>query len=497
MFHLKSTLPANTYWLSRFLFLRLLGFVCVMAFVSLVTQLEPLIGKDGLLPAERFLHHLQSVSETPASLWLQLPTLFWLNCSDAFLYFMAYVGLVLSLLLLLGLANGILLASLWVIYLSFIHIGQIFYGYGWEIMLLEACFLAIFLVPLFDARPFPSLPPSKAILWFYRWMAFRVMFGAGLIKLRGDPCWRDLTCLFYHFETQPIPNPISWYFHQLPPAILKFGVLWNHFTELVVPFFMLGPRRLRVIGGWLLISFQLFLMVSGNLSFLNWLTLAICIPMLDDRALQPLVPKRLALAAQGAEQKQQVGLGRRITIGIVAAILLLLSIDPILNMASPRQIMNTSFNPLHLVNTYGAFGSIGKRRYEIILEGTQDTNLGSNTQWKEYEFWAKPGDVHRRPPFIAPYQPRLDWQIWFAAMSSIEQEPWLVHLIYKLLQNDRGALRLLANNPFPNKPPKYIRAELYEYRFTRIGDPPGIWWRRQEVGPYLRPVSLDDLQLKD
>ncbi len=478
----------RTYWLTRFLFLRLLGFVFLAAFISLIAQLGPLIGQDGLLPAYKFLQQVRSIYETPASQWLHLPTLFWFNCSDGFLYATAYVGLALSVLLSIGLANSISMATLWVIYLSFVHVGQIFYGYGWEIMLLEACFLGIFLIPS---------PPSKTILWFYRWMVFRVMFGAGLIKLRGDPCWRDLTCLLYHFETQPIPNPISWYLHQLPPIILKLGVLWNHFSELMVPFFMFGPRRLRILGGWLLIGFQVFLIASGNLSFLNWLTIAICIPMLDDQALQALVPKRWAQkAAQCAQQTQKVGLPRRIMIGSLAVLLIVLSIQPIQNMASSHQIMNTSFDPFHLMNTYGAFGSVGRIRHEIILEGTRETSLRPDTQWKEYEFWAKPGNVKRRPPFIAPFQLRIDWQIWFAAMSQIEREPWLVHLIHKLLQNDPGALHLLANNPFPDRPPTYIRAELYEYHFTRIGGPSRAWWERRDVGPYLRPIRLDDPQIK-
>ncbi len=490
--------PESTYRLTRFLFLRMLGFTFVVAFLSLVTQLGPLIGREGLLPADKYLQHLREVLKDPASLWIHLPTLFWFNSSDPFLYAMAYLGLGLSLLLFLGLANGILLTLLWILYMSFVHVGQIFYGYGWEIMLLEACFLAIFLVPLLDPRPFPPDQPPKTILWFYRWMAFRVMVGAGLIKLRGDPCWRDLTCLYHHFETQPIPNPISWYLHQLPPVILKLGVLWNHVTELIVPFFILGPRRLRVIGGWLLIGFQVFLIVSGNLSFLNWLTIAVFIPLFDDEALRALLPKRLTLwATPSAQQSKPVSMARRIAIGSVTAVLLILSIQPILNMISPYQIMNTSFDPLHLVNTYGAFGSVGKTRYEVVLQGTQEASLGQDTSWKEYEFWAKPGDVRRRPPFIAPYQPRLDWQIWFAAMSTIEREPWLAHLIYKLLKNDPGALSLLANNPFPDRPPTYIRAEFYEYQFTGFGDPPGIWWNRRRVGTYLQPVSLDDRKLLD
>ena len=478
-------------WLTRFVFLRLLGFVCVAAFLSLIIQLDPLIGSNGLLPAAKFLDRLRQVSGFNP--WLQLPTIFWFNCSDSFLMAMAALGLLLSLLLLGGLANGILLASIWVIYLSFVHIGQIFYGYGWEILLLETCFLGIFLVPWVDPRPFPKEPPAKAVIWLFWWLAFRIMFGAGLIKMRGDACWRDLSALCFHFETQPIPNPLSPFFHHLPALVLKAGVLWNHFVELVVPFFVLGPRRWRNLGGWLIISFQIFLILSGNLSFLNWLTIAACIPILDDGALAPLMPKRwVALAAERAQSPAPPGAARQTVIYLVTAFLVLLSIPPALNMASPRQIMNTSFEPLHLVNTYGAFGSVGRTRNEIILEGTDEATLGLGTKWKEYEFWAKPGDVRRMPPVIAPFQPRLDWQIWFAAMSTIDREPWLVSLIFKLLQNDRGVLRLMANNPFPDHPPTYIRAELYEYKFTRAGDRSGAWWERKRVDSYLRPVSLED-----
>jgi len=487
----------GAYWLTRFLFLRLLGVVFVAAFVSLLVQLGPLLGSQGLLPVQTFLTQARTAIPNPVACWTTLPTLFWFNSSDVFLYLLAGVGLALSLLLLAGWANGLLLTILWVIYLSFNHVGQIFYGYGWEIMLLEGCFLAIFWVPWLDARPFPSSPPSRIIRWCFWWLIFRVMFGAGLIKLRGDPCWWDLTCLFYHFETQPIPNPISWYFHQLPPLLLKAGVLWNHLVELVAPWCFLGPRRLRLVAAWLLISFQIFLIISGNLSFLNWLTIALCIPLLDDQALARLLPARWRRAeVQAAAAAQPASRPRRMVIGAVAALLALLSIAPIRNMLSPRQIMNTSFDPLHLMNTYGAFGSVGKVRREIILEGTRDAQLGPETRWQAYGFWAKPGDIHRRPAIIAPFQPRLDWQIWFAAMSTIEQEPWLVHLIAKLLENDRGVLRLLANNPFPEGPPTYLRADLYEYHFTRFGDPPGTWWIRRRLGPYVRPVSRDDPQLR-
>ena len=235
--------------------------------------------------------------------------------------------------------------------------------------------------------------------------------------------------------------------------------------------------------------------MSGNLSFLNWLTLTVCIPLLDDRSLKYFLPAKWVEEAAGRyEQPPKMKLPRKVLLGALTVLLLALSIAPALNLFSPRQQMNASFDPLHLVNTYGAFGTVGRVRNEVILEGTDEETLGPDTVWKEYEFIAKPGDVKRRPPFIAPYQPRLDWQIWFAAMSTIDREPWLVSLIHQLLKGGSPAARLLAHNPFPEKPPAYIRAELYEYRFTRFGDPPGAWWKRRRIGLYLRPVSLNDFK---
>jgi hypothetical protein len=179
----------------------------------------------------------------------------------------------------------------------------------------------------------------------------------------------------------------------------------------------------------------------------------------------------------------------------VAGLVALLSINPVINLLSPGQVMNTSFNRLHLVNTYGAFGSVGQVRFEIVFEGTEDANLTPQTVWKEYEFKAKPGDPRRRPAIIAPYQPRIDWQIWFAAMSTPDQYPWTLHFIWKLLHNDAGTLSLLANNPFPNRPPRYIRAQYYRYQFAPPGDPSEAWWKRTLEGTWLPALSAEDPRL--
>jgi hypothetical protein len=244
----------------------------------------------------------------------------------------------------------------------------------------------------------------------------------------------------------------------------------------------------------LLVSFQIFLIISGNLSFLNYLTIIPFLACFDDTLLRHVLPKPLVKRAERAAQESQPS---RIINAVSIALSILvacLSIDPVLNLVSRRQMMNTAFNRLDLVNTYGAFGVVGRERDEIVFEGTDDAVITGDTKWKEYEFVAKPGDPDRRPAFIAPYQPRIDWQIWFAAMASPADYPWTFHFVWKLLHNDPDTLSLLANNPFPDKPPHYIRARLYRYRFAPLGEKG--WWRRELVSEWLPALSADNEQLR-
>src|SRR5438876_6726588 len=336
----------NSYWLTRFVILRLLGFVYAIAFLVAANQLLPLIGEHGLTPARDFLNVVQTQLGSRSAGMLRVPTLFWFGVSDNALLIFSWIGFALSLVVLSGYANAILLAALWAMYLSIVHIGQIWYGYGWEIQLLETGFLSIFLCPLLDARPFPKSRPPILVMWLFRWLVFRIMFGAGLIKLRGDSCWRDLTCLYYHYETQPIPNPLSRTLHFMPHWFHKFGVLWNHFVELIVPWFAFAPSLLRHIAGCLLVSFQISLLISGNLSFLNWLTIVPMLACFDDSFFARLLPKRLVeRSRRAAEQAQPSRVQNSIAIGS-AVIMVLLSIAPVSNLLSRRQIMNTSFNRL-------------------------------------------------------------------------------------------------------------------------------------------------------
>jgi hypothetical protein len=492
----------NDYRLTRFAILRLLGFVYAIAFVVAVNQLVPLIGAHGLTPANHYLPLLESHFGSRAAAALHVPTLFWLGLSDRALLAVSWIGLGLSLVVLAGYANAILLAVLWAMYMSIVHIGQIWYGYGWETQLLETGFLAIFLCPLLDPCPFPRRPPPLLVIWLFRWLGFRIMIGAGLIKLRGDPCWRDLTCLYYHYETQPIPSPISRYLHFAPHWFHKFGTAWNHFIEVIVPWFSFGPRLVRTVAGLLLVSFQLVLIISGNLSFLNYVTIIPFLACFDDAFWRRILPRRITTTEckSGAIDKQPVMVGAgnynkagsiQIWVSVGLTILVTyLSITPVTNLFSNRQLMNASFDPFDLVNTYGAFGAVGRERDEIVFEGTDDVRITSDTKWKEYEFKAKPGDPYRRPPFIAPYQCRIDWQIWFAAMASPADYPWTLHFVWKLLHNDKETLSLLANNPFPDAPPHFIRARLYRYHFAPPSDT--AWWKREPIEQWLPALSADD-----
>jgi len=478
-----------TYWLTRFLFLRLLGLIYLVAFLIAVHQFRPLAGEHGLLPAPQFLRAVTAAYGAGPDRFFRLPTLFWLGATDAAFAAAAWAGVALASCVVLGLANAPMMAALWILYMSFVHVGQLFYGYGWEMLLLETGFLAIFLCPLASPHPFPrSTPPSPIVIVLLRWLAFRLMFGAGLIKLRGDPCWRDLTCMLYHYETQPLPNPLSFYLHQMPAWFHRGEVVFNHFVELIVPWFVFGPRRLRHAAGAFLVAFQALLILSGNLSFLNWLTIAVCVSCFDDGLWSRLVPGALRARITPPDVHTEAAPSRRVALRALAVVIGVLSVNPVLNMLSPGQMMNATFDPFELVNTYGAFGSIGRERDEIVLEGTYDTDPAT-ARWIAYEFKCKPGDVDRRPCVVSPYHHRLDWQMWFAAMSQAEDEPWLFHLVDKLLRGDPAVLSLMADGPFRRAPPRYIRAELFRYRFA-IGDR-RAWWRRTRQGTYLPPLALD------
>ncbi|WP_220463977.1 lipase maturation factor family protein [Adhaeribacter radiodurans] len=456
-----------TYWLTRFVILRLLGVIYAIAFLVAINQIIPLIGSHGLLPVELYLNRVSTALGSVSAGFLRLPSLFWFWHSDTALLTIAWAGFIISCVVAAGFANALMLMVLWVFYISIKHVGQEWYGYGWEIQLTETGFLAIFLCPLLDLRPFPKREPPFPIIVLFRWLIFRIMLGAGLIKIRGDEIWRDATALYYHFETQPIPGPLSRWFHFLPHAVLKTGVWFNHLGELVAPWFVFWPRLARHIAGVVIVLFQFNIILSGNLSFLNWLTIIPALACFDDGFWARLLPRRLVRMAETAAANAEESSPMRITAWVATALIAILSIQPAINLLSPSQIMNTSFDPLGLVNTYGAFGTVGKERLNVVFEGTLDANPDDKANWQPYIYKGLPVSLNKRPPQIAPYQLRLDWQMWFAAMSSPEEYPWTLHLVWKLLHNDPGSVSLFKSNPFPNQPPRYIRAVLYQYTFAK------------------------------
>ncbi len=464
----------ETYELTRIIFLKALAIIYITAFSTAINQFRALCGEKGLLPVTFFLQRVA---------WRDAPSLFYLHYSDRFASFLGWLGLTLSLVALSGVmgsagytASIALWFTLWLLYLSFVNVGQTFYGFGWESLLLETGFLAIFLSP-------GHVEASEILIWLLRWLLFRLMFGAGLIKLRADPCWWDLSCLFFYYQTQPMPNPLSWYFHHLPKVFHRMSVLFTHFVEVIVPFFYFAPPPYCYIAGILTFIFQATLIVSGNLSWLNYLTLVLTFACFDDAFWTGIFG--WTVPATVVSQ-----MGWDIVLLMLTLLILYLSIQPTINLFSSSQLMNASFEPLHLVNTYGAFGTITRRRFEIIVQGTMGKTPDDFAEWKEYEFRGKPGDVRKCPPVIAPYHLRLGWLLWFAAMGNPVNFPWFMHMVAKLLAGDKDILALLSHNPFPDKPPLYVRAELYEYEFTDKGS--ACWWKRRRIGSYIRPYSLQD-----
>lgn len=476
-------------WITRLLLQRGMAAIYLVAFIAVAHQFKPLLGERGLLPVPAYLKNTS---------FRNSPSIFFWRYSDMLLDVVAWSGIALSVCALCGLTERgpvwLSIAAwlvLYALYLSVVNVGQKFFGFGWESMLLEAGFFTAFLGP---AHMQPSIVPVLIL----RWMLFRTEMGAGLIKLRHDRCWRDLTCLYYHYETQPLPNGLSWYFHRLPKWFHRFSALYSHFVQVVAPVALFAPQPVASIAGVVLISQQLILIVSGNYAWLNWLTVVLGFSAFDDRAWRLVLP--LSAPALGARP-----LGFDIVLWALGAATVLMSVRPALNLISKNQLMNYSYNPFHLVGAYGAFGNVGKERYEIVIEGTSDAVITPATGWREYGFKGKPGDVRRKPPQVAPYHLRLDWLIWFLPFSVARTgngirvwgyEMWFARFLQRLLAGDRGILRQMGKNPFPDGPPRFVRALFYQYRYTSAEEKKrmGAWWRRELLGEYLGPVSLEGLK---
>jgi lipase maturation factor 1 len=447
------------------LFEKALALVYLSAFISFALQATALIGSDGVSPIGLYL--ARASQALGASAWLQVPTLLWIAHSNTALEVLSWAGAGASIALLCGALPRLIAVCLYILYLSIVASGQEFMSFQWDFLLLEAGFLAIF------------LGSSKRIVWLYRALLFRLMLMSGTVKLlSGDTTWHNLTALNFHYQTQPIPTPVAWYAQQLPAWFQKFSVASVFTIEILVPFLIFAPRRLRHFAAWCL---QVCILITGNYAFFNWLALAFCLFLFDDRALPKIVPARARKTSVSA---------------IVFAIILLFGFAELYENFTRRALPGVGnvmaiTAPFGIVNGYGLFAIMTTQRLEIVIEGSND-----GVTWLPYEFPYKPGDVRRRPPWVAPYQPRLDWQMWFAALGNYRENPWFVSLITCLLHGSPDVLKLFAHNPFPEKPPARIRAVVYEYKFTdfEARRKTAAWWTREPLGRYIPSITLDDLQ---
>jgi lipase maturation factor 1 len=450
------------------LFEKSLALVYLSAFISFAVQATALIGSDGVSPIGLYL--ARASQALGASAWLQVPTLLWIAHSNTALHVLCWAGICSSIALLCGAVPRLMAVFLYILYLSIVAAGQEFMSFQWDMLLLEAGFLATF------------LGSSKRIVWLYRMLLFRLMLMSGTVKLlSGDPTWHNLTALNFHYQTQPLPTPIAWYAQHFPEWFQRFSVASVFTIEILIPFLIFAPRRLRHFAAWSLILLQICILITGNYAFFNWLALAFCLFLFDDRALTKIIPARPRKTAVPA---------------VIFGIILLFGFAELYDnfMRRPLPVVSTLMGftaPFGIVNGYGLFAIMTTQRLEIIIEGSND-----GVTWLAYEFPYKPGDVRRRPPWVAPYQPRLDWQMWFAALGNYRENPWFVSLVARLLHGSPDVLKLFAYNPFPEKPPVRIRAVVYEYKFTdsETRRKTGAWWTREPLGRYIPSITLDDLQ---
>ena len=475
--------------ISSWIFSRWMALVYLAAFWSLGVQILGLIGSHGILPTSDFLHFI--TQQTGATRFWAAPTLCWLNNSDGFLLFLCWGGVVLSILLLFGVMPPVIAFLLWLFYMSLTVVGQDFLGFQWDNLLLEVGFLLIFLVP----QPFrinfkPSVRPSVLIIWLFRWLLFRLMFESGVVKLlSGDINWAHFSALTYHYWTQPLPNMISWYANQLPLWFQKLSCAVMLGIEIFFPFLIFCGSWPRLIAFFGITGLQILIILTGNYCFFNLLAIGLCLTLLEDEHFGflnnslPLVGK----ARVG-------GIFYKIVTSMVAALILIVSVglmaDSLGHLPLPKPVekLITVVSPFRCINNYGLFAIMTTERNEIILEGSND-----GEKWLPYEFRYKPGDINQAPRWAMPHQPRLDWQMWFAALSPWRENQWLMNLMTRLLQGEPSVERLLAVNPFKDHPPQYIQATFWEYHFTDFktkGGGNGPWWHREIKGLYCPTVSL-------
>ncbi|WP_022870132.1 lipase maturation factor family protein [Yaniella halotolerans] len=484
-------LEASDYTIAREVLLRGVAALYFVAFLGAFNQFPALLGERGLSPAPEFIERTSARSKPSLFRWRITPY------SDRLLRSVCLIGMVLSLSVVVGIvqlgpawATIPVFLAMWWLYLSIVSIGQYYYGFGWESLLLEVGFIVAFLGA-------SEVAPPLLILLFLRWTVFRVEFGAGMIKMRGDTSWRDFTAMNYHHQTQPMPNPLSRWAHQKPQWWHKVETLGSHVIQLVFPWLLFFPQPIASIAACVIIFSQLALVLTGNYAWLNWLTIVVTCSAISDSFLHSLVGggwpdwggDYVAAVVNGQVAAQSPMSWIVLTV-VVFLFLSVLSWQPLLNLFSSRQLMNASFNRWHLVNSYGAFGSMTQVRRELIIEGTMNTNPSSEVDWRAYEFKGKPGDVYRRAPQVAPYHLRLDWMMWFLALGSGDAL-WFRRLLDKLVDGDPTIRRLLRTDPFDGQAPMLIRVRVFEYRYATAQErrETGQWWSRNELGVLVPPYG--------
>jgi len=476
--------------IASWVFLRLVGVTFLVAFVSLWTQVHGLVGDDGILPAHEYL--LWAKDKFGSGCYWMLPTVCWLSTDGAFLDVLCGAGVMTAVLLVLGVAPIPALALLWMLYLSLCVVGQTFFSFQWDSLLLETALVAVFVAPT-DWRPklwsLPRPPPIGLLLG--RLLLFKLLFLSGVTKLlSGDPTWRDLSALDVHYETQPLPSWIGWYAHQFPEWFQRLSVANMYVIEIALPFLIFAPRRVRHVAAAGLILLQVLIAATGSYCFFNLLTVTLCLLLLDDQLWRWILPNnvgdRIAVGPRSmavtATQKF-TRYGRNTAGGVV---LLISACVFARETGYGGAALLSKTDPLRTINGYGLFRVMTTERFEIVIEGSDD-----RLTWSEYEFTWKPGDLARRPRFAAPHQPRLDWQMWFAGISPERNAYWLRRLADRLLDGSKPVLDLLADNPFPDQPPRYVRFIYYRYEFTdrQTRRRTGHWWARELLGTLTPPID--------
>jgi lipase maturation factor 1 len=478
----RQSLGDGSYSLAGWLFLRLLGLIYLATFVSLAIQIRGLIGRDGILPARELLAGRAHWGWTRFQRW---PSLCWLSCTDRALLCLSWGGAGLAVLLVVGLAPWPILVLLWIFYLSLFTVGRLFLCYQWDILLLEAGWLAVLIAP---SELMPHWPPTKApapmALFLFWWLLFRLMFWSGMVKLRsGDISWRRLTALQSHYETQPLPTPAAWYVHQLPPLFHRICAAMVLGIELIAPFFIFLPAPWKYAAAWAFIVLMISIQFTGNYAFFNLLGIALSLLLFDDHALRPVFA---VFGWNSTAPILSAPLGARLIAAAAGILVLVLSLESVsalfrLDIKWPSWLARffDRLEPFHLLSSYGLFAVMTTWRPEIILEGSYDRH-----SWTAYEFKWKPGDVQVAPRWVAPHQPRLDWQMWFLALGAGASSSWFERLRERLIAGSPEVLKLLKTNPFPDGPPRYVRGVYYDYRFTSWSErkATGAWWRRERRG---------------